>query len=288
MRLVTKMPIRFNCTQCGTSMSVPSSYAGKAGRCTKCKKMTSVPKAGEPGAEVSASDERPLVNTMSATVGAPAAEVTPDPLEQERLKLELERAKVDMERAELERRRVAHEWEVKLNSAPMVAQPTEAETDRRPRRTCDGCWNKILVEANVCRFCGKRQEYAGISPDEVQRIKQRRMVLSLVGGAFKVVGLAVFAWVVYSAAHHMATADRRRMLNPPPPRKATPQEIEDERRAIEFDEMMRDTDEALENYIRAKARARGQDSEEAVRKHREEREREEMRRRIEALEAERR
>lgn len=140
-------------------MSVPSSYGGKVGRCTKCKGMTTVPKAGEPGAELSASDERPLTNTLVATsVGVPTGDAAVDALEQERLKLELERAALEMERRELARAREAQ------------ARPVEpeGERDNRPRRTCDGCWNKILIEANVCRFCGKKQENAGLTAEQIQ------------------------------------------------------------------------------------------------------------------------
>lgn len=59
-------------------------------------------------------------------------------------------------------------------------------------------------------------------------------------------------------------------------------------RTVEMEASFREADEAAERLVRTRAAQRGEDGEAAVRAWREERERERLRRRVEALEAERR
>lgn len=69
------MPIKFSCSQCGSSLRVPDEHIGKQARCPKCSETNLVPSTSEP--DDGSESERSDIGSVSSKAAAAIPLATP-------------------------------------------------------------------------------------------------------------------------------------------------------------------------------------------------------------------
>ena len=120
--------------------------------------------------------------------------------------------------------------------------------DGRPRRECPFCWNMILRDALVCRFCGHGKPAARPGMDTWGVLK---ILARVVFWGFIAVPCLLFA--LNKKAQR--SQERQDLINPPPPRRATPLEIENDERDADLERTAERAREAADRLNEARKRA---------------------------------